>query len=271
MESATTGDPSKAERQKISRLNARLKRSGIHAGVPIIEPGDDFIFSDSNSSSMRALKELVRNMLADQEGADQSTETTSVPQQDAATTPEPVVRNSWYTIEGTGAGRKQFAVRIIEVNPEAPERERRVKLEKEECVAPAKERFQFAMKTILKGKVSTLLTAERRALTKLKEIVTPAVYQAYLLTDAVLEVGKSGVFYLIRKNRPTIAMRTGEKDLRLLCALCLHPIGYFNGTWAGALPPTDEVVAHLLLIRSDERRFWKEANQIPIDEANSGV
>lgn len=80
------------------------------------------------------------------------------------------------------------------------------------------------------------------------------------------EKGKSGVMYVIRKNRPTIAIGS-----RVLCALCLHPLGYYEGTWTGSLCPTDEVIAHLLFIRGDEHTFWKKANHIPLYETNSGV
>ena len=51
----------------------------------------------------------------------------------------------------------------------------------------------------------------------------------------------------------------------------MHPLGYFASSWIGAMPPTDEVVAHLLMIRGDEHYFWRKANQIPFSEPNSGV
>jgi hypothetical protein len=120
-----------------------------------------------------------------------------------------------------------------------------------------------------------IMQAEKIAQRKLRELVQPEVYDQYMLTGAIIVAGRSGLNYLIRRYRPTLAMddRTG----RILCALCLHPLGYFSGTWAGALPPTDEVVAHLLMIRGKAQKgegehfFWRKANQIPIDEPNSGV
>ena len=50
-------------------------------------------------------------------------------------------------------------------------------------------------------------------------------------------------------------------DTNILCAMCLHPIGYYAGSWAGAMCPTDDVLAHLMLMRGDEKMFWRRANQ----------
>jgi hypothetical protein len=49
----------------------------------------------------------------------------------------------------------------------------------------------------------------------------------------------------------------------VLAALCQHPIGYYEGTWAGSMCPTDDVVAMLMLMRGDEPMFWKRSNQHP--------
>ena len=42
-------------------------------------------------------------------------------------------------------------------------------------------------------------------------------------------------------------------------------IGYYGNTWAGVMCPTDEVIAHLLMMRGSEEKFWANANQHPID------
>src|SRR3546814_10910453 len=57
-----------------------------------------------------------------------------------------------------------------------------------------------------------------------------------------------------------LVMRShGIDEMRWLCALCLHPIGYYENSWAGAMCPTDDVIAHLMLMRrSEERRVGKE-------------
>jgi len=66
-------------------------------------------------------------------------------------------------------------------------------------------------------------------------------------------------------------MREREERAYWLCALCLHPIGYYGDTWAGVMCPTDEVIAHLLMMRGSEEKFWANANQHPIDHPAAGV
>ncbi|HET8777939.1 MAG TPA: hypothetical protein VFN76_09800 [Candidatus Limnocylindria bacterium] len=95
----------------------------------------------------------------------------------------------------------------------------------------------------------------------------------YGLTGMFLETSKrSGVTYLFRRSRPTIATRAGRDGrIHFLAALCLHPIGYYANTYAGAMAPSDDVLAHLLLMRGDERRFWAQANQHHYRRPGSGL
>lgn len=122
--------------------------------------------------------------------------------------------------------------------------------------------------------MSVFCSAERKAQRRLSQALTKTQREQYLLNDAVLERGRSGVIYMVRKNRPTVAFREdseAEGGARALCALCLHPWAYYKGSWAGAMPPSDEVLAHLLYIRSNEHYFWRKANQIPLHEPASGI
>lgn len=107
-------------------------------------------------------------------------------------------------------------------------------------------------------------------------------FKQYLLTGMFMEKSeRSGVHYLFRKLRPTIAASFtaghpwarshDEESLRILCALCLHPIAYYEGSWAGAMCPTDDVLAHLMLMRGDEAMFWRRANQHPSWHPASGL
>lgn len=122
---------------------------------------------------------------------------------------------------------------------------------------------------------------EHRALTLLGSMVTHHQMKTYLLTGAFIERSKrSGVFYLFRKLRPTVAITNkgtgfkkhrGNYGLRLLCALCMHPIGYYEDSWAGAMCPTDDVVAHLAMMRADEHMFWRRANQHPAFMSAAGL
>jgi hypothetical protein len=77
--------------------------------------------------------------------------------------------------------------------------------------------------------------------------------------------------YLFRKGRPTIVLRQTEEFTQVLCALCLHPIGYYGDSWAGFMCPTDEVIAHLLIMRGSEAKFWANANQHPLDRPAAGL
>lgn len=104
-------------------------------------------------------------------------------------------------------------------------------------------------------------------------------FKQYLLTGMFLERSKrSGVTYMFRRLKPTIAIapsRDGDEEaqggMRILAALCMHPIAYYAGSWAGAMVPTDDVVAHLSLMRGDEHMFWKRCAQHPPYRPESGL
>ena len=119
----------------------------------------------------------------------------------------------------------------------------------------------------------SLVKAEFTAMKRLLEVLSRVQQERYILAGAFIETGKSGVKYLFQKNRPTIAFRVEKDDHHFLplCALCLHPLGYYDQSWAGLMAPSDEVFAHLVMMRADEHTFWKKANQISIGEPNSGV
>lgn len=107
---------------------------------------------------------------------------------------------------------------------------------------------------------------EGRAVQTLERMVRHRAFKHYLLTGMFLETSKrTGITYVFRRLRPTIALRPDKsgKDMRILAALCLHPIAYYDESWAGAMTPTDDVCAHLALMRGDEPMFWRKANQHP--------
>lgn len=103
---------------------------------------------------------------------------------------------------------------------------------------------------------------ESAALNLLATLIDHRRFKQYLMTGMFLEGSKrSGVAYLFRRLRPTVALHVVRGKVRILCALCLHPIAYYSGSWAGAMCPTDDVVAHLMLMRGDETMLWRRANQ----------
>lgn len=103
---------------------------------------------------------------------------------------------------------------------------------------------------------------EEAAMEKLRSHVDAHQWKLYLTTGTFAETSpRSGVTYIFRRLRPTLALRPYKGVMRILAALCLHPIGYYTGTWAGSMTPTDDVIAHLLLMRADEPLFWRRSNQ----------
>ena len=114
---------------------------------------------------------------------------------------------------------------------------------------------------------------ESRALQTLGTLVAHRQFKQYLLTGMFLESSaRSGVVYLFRRLKPTVALTMNKgKNIEVLCALCLHPIAYYRDSWAGAMCPTDDVIAHLMLMRGDEVMFWRRASQHPAYRPEAGL
>lgn len=97
-------------------------------------------------------------------------------------------------------------------------------------------------------------------------------WRSYILAGTFVETSKrSGVKYIFRKLRPTVALREHEGGLRCIAVLCLHPLGYYQETWCGTLAPTDDVLAHLLMMRGDERKYWAKAEHHRPWETEAGM
>lgn len=113
------------------------------------------------------------------------------------------------------------------------------------------------------------LEQEHRALQLLGSMIRHRQMKQYVLTGMFLEKSRrSDVTYMFRRLKPTIAVapdRSGDESasMRILAALCMHPIAYYAGSWAGGMCPTDDVIAHLSLMRGDEAVFWRRSNQHP--------
>ena len=137
---------------------------------------------------------------------------------------------------------------------------------------PSIRRFEAMTSTFAMRSNYSSVKAEQQAQLRLCEALSEQQRDCYFLNDAFIELGRSGLFYVLRRNRPTLAVRPNKDGSeRPLCALCLHPTGYYMDTWAGIMPPSDEVLAHLLMIRASEKFYWRKANHIPLDEETSGV
>lgn len=115
---------------------------------------------------------------------------------------------------------------------------------------------------------------EERALETLRGLLSPRMWRMYYLTGTFLESSKrSGITYLFRRLRPTLALAPTADftDTQCIAALCMHPIAHYAGSWAGAMCPTDDVIAHLMLMRGDEAMFWRRSNQHPSGMPEAGL
>lgn len=121
------------------------------------------------------------------------------------------------------------------------------------------------------------LDAEHTARAKLRAMVNEHQWRHYDLTGSFIETSpRSRLTYMFRRSRPTIAMTPRWKHpeinwMRCLAVLCLHPVGFYDKTWAGCMVPTDDVLAHLLMMRGDEAYFWRKANQHESTSPNAGL
>lgn len=116
------------------------------------------------------------------------------------------------------------------------------------------------------------LEQEETALHTLAELASPRQMRHYLLTGMFLETSKrSGLTYVFRRLRPTVALSGKTGAMKILACLCLHPIAFYENSFAGAMTPTDDVIAHLMLMRGDEPMLWRRANQHPAWRSEAGL
>lgn len=138
-------------------------------------------------------------------------------------------------------------------------------------VVPAVHHLNQDLQT-LGASVAWGIEQESAALQLLGTLIAPHAFKQYLLTGMFLETSKrSRITYVFRRLKPTVALRAQKEPVRILCALCLHPIAHYEGSWAGAMCPTDDVIAHLSLMRGDEAMFWRRANQHPAHRPEAGL
>lgn len=135
------------------------------------------------------------------------------------------------------------------------------------------DRYSFLFNSLSVAYEAHSIDAEMRALETLRTNIKSHLWDLYVLCGMFIESSeRSGITYIFRKGRPTLAMHktTGGK-IAPFVALCLHPIGYYEDSFCGAMVPTDDILAHLLLMRGDEHRFWKKSNQHPLWAVQSGI
>lgn len=258
-------------RKEARELELITQESGLPSGLPQFAFGDE-ITSPSGTGRTARMMQALEQGLKDDRFAQQRTEEES----EANTAPfvgppSPVLRNSWFMQVRKHGYMREIYVEIMEMNPDAPPHLRRIRLTKNDCGEVAGRRAEMLIASYNKTISRQFAFIEEKAMKKLRSLVAPHEYASYLLTGAFCIEGRSGVRYLLRKGRPTLALRYNEEGIVILCTLCCHPLGYHDSTWAGVLPPTDEVVAHLLMIRGDEHFFWRKSNQHHIGDTTSGI
>ena len=114
------------------------------------------------------------------------------------------------------------------------------------------------------------VVAQRRLL----QYLNPRQIESYVLSGAFIERGpRSNVAYVFRRGLPIIALRAedGDEECHPLATLCIHPLGYFDETNAGVMPPSDEVLALLLMLRADEVMLWRKCEQHALQDPRSMV
>lgn len=113
---------------------------------------------------------------------------------------------------------------------------------------------------------------ESNALATLAKLVTHRQMKQYMLTGMFMERSKrSGIMYVFRRLKPTVALNMKGECVKIMCALCMHPIAHYDQSWAGAMCPTDDVIAHLMLMRGDEHMYWRRCNQHPPYRPEAGL
>ena len=113
---------------------------------------------------------------------------------------------------------------------------------------------------------------ERNALQTFGSLVRHRQFKQWMLTGMFMERSRrSNISYLFRRLKPTLAISSAGDHLRVLAALCLHPIAYYAQSWAGAMCPTDDMLAHLMMMRGDEHMFWRRANQHAAYRPEAGI
>lgn len=99
---------------------------------------------------------------------------------------------------------------------------------------------------------ATVTPEEQTALRLLRGLVHETEWRRYLKDGHIQATGPSGLLYVIHHSthRRIQAWHRGQ----LIAELCIHLKG-----WTGK-PPTDEVVAKLLMAEMDELDLWRRAN-----------
>jgi hypothetical protein len=223
--------------QRVNQLT--LERDGEWCGIPMPMPGSPIVIEPRNP-----WRERIEGLSRDFN-----------PEPEVEPTPDGTFINEWYSARlgcHVAVVRYEGRCRVVRYDYRS------------------KRRVDRALSTLIASQAWNL-EVELTALDTLATLIKPHMADTYILTGMFLETSRrSGLTYIFRRLAPTLVMsprhrwedgREQPNAMRLLCALCLHPIGYYTNSHAGAMVPTDDVIAHLLMMRGDEPLFWRRANQ----------
>ena len=165
------------------------------------------------------------------------------------------VRQSWFS------DRLQAWVHIYEHSETL---KCRAEVSRNRAFSAARSKTPMLINTMKVATEAWTIEAEEKAMQLLKQLITERQYKSYFLTGAFPELSRrTQRLYVFRRIRPALMFRRvypDKQEFRYIAALCVHPMGYYSMTWAGVMCPTDEVIAHLLWMRSDELAYLKSAN-----------
>jgi len=88
------------------------------------------------------------------------------------------------------------------------------------------------------------------ALQLLRKMVAPDVFKKYLKHGFVIIQGPSGLIYQIRRGIAHIIVRKHGQPICELCVILKDR----------TIPPTDEVIAKMIIVECDEIDIWRRAN-----------
>lgn len=239
--------------QLARRISALYTRDGEWCGLPMAVPRFPLVVEDNHPYA-----ELLTKVQAVVDDGAPPREEEDDPPATAVGDDEPIVASEW-TVINAWWGRNRHAVwGTVQIVEHTPTGRRRI------AFAPdLVRRFDL----LLDGTFAALdvwnVATEATAMARLRTLTTERQFSTYVLTGQFLERSpRSQVVYLFRRLRPTLALSCGSgRSYHPIAALCLHPIAYYADTCCGAMTPTDDVLAHLMMMRADEPMYWRRANQ----------
>ncbi len=137
-------------------------------------------------------------------------------------------------------------------------------------------RFTIQQRTATALSTAHTVGAERAALRKLRTHLNATQWRSYVLSGTFWEVSrKSGLVYVFRRAAPTVVAKLVFSEqgagLKPIVTLCMHSLGYSLETHAGMMCPSDDVIAHLLMMRANEHFYWRKTNPHTVDDPLSAL